>query len=143
SSSAASNAPVGSDLILVLRNVGSKGIGITNLSVDNFSLQDVKGTKAQLRLSSPTGEIEMGYGRPAIIHLVVLSDSNWLAHPQRHVFEGGVMHGADYTGGAVEPWTLNFKWKLEGWEGINLTITNITPSKAAASMGLTNAMGFH
>lgn len=103
-SRAASNAPAGSDLILVLRNTGAKWIDLDHVSVEDFRLQDAKGQEVKIYLwSSPRG---MAYGSATVIHL-----------------------GVDRAGDAPQPWTLHFRSKPKAFVPVELTIPGIKPHR--------------
>jgi hypothetical protein len=103
-SRAASNAPAGGDLYLILRNTGAKSINMEHVTVEDFSLQDSQGRHFKLYLwNSPR---TMGYGDSTVIHLVV-----------------------DRSADAVQPWTLRFKSKPEAHVPLALMISGIEPRK--------------
>jgi len=83
-SRAASNAPAGSDLVLILRNNGAKWIDLTDATVENFSLHDSIGKKIELHMRSQLRGI--GYGQSEVIHFDVRNPVD-----------------------APEPWTFSFE----------------------------------
>lgn len=106
SSRAASNAPPGADLILILRNTGAKFINLEHVTVREFVLRDAHGKDMKLYLRSrPIG---MPFGHTEVVHL-------WVDHPKN----------------AVEPWSLKFETFSAGMSGpLFLEISGIEPSKA-------------
>jgi len=98
-SNTAANRPIGSDLVLVLRNVGAKWMGLDRLTVDDFKLQDAHGHEIKVYpLPPPQG---IGYGDAEIIRLDIAK-----------------------AGDAPSPWTLKLK-KTETFLSIDLTIVDI------------------
>jgi hypothetical protein len=103
-SRAASNAPAGANLILMLRNTGAKSINMEQVTIEDFDLQDSQGKHLKLYLwNSPRS---MGYGSPTVVHLVV-----------------------DRSADAVQPWTLRFRSKPEAHVPFDLVISGIEPRK--------------
>ena len=96
------NTLPGTDLMLIIRNIGAKAIG-TDVSVKDVSLRDAKGQEAKIwRATSSLSGI--GFGQVAVIHVYV-------AKPE-----------------SPQPWTLRFKSK-ESMASVDLTITDIEPRK--------------
>ncbi len=101
-SRAASNAPAGSSLFLILRNTGAKSLNMENTTVDDFGLQDAQGKPLKLYLWSPPRT--MAYGDSTVVHLAV-----------------------DGAREAPQPWTLRFKTKPHAFVPFEITITGIEP----------------
>jgi hypothetical protein len=102
-SRSASNAPVGENLVLVLRNDGAKWINLEGATVKNFSLHDANGQEMKIYLrTAPRG---MAYGEPNVIQLLV-----------------------DKAAEAPQPWTLHFECK-DAFTVVDLKITDINPQK--------------
>lgn len=104
-SRAFSNAPVGGNLVLLLRNIGAKSINMNDVTVEDFRLQDSMGKdiKLYLRVTPQT----IGYGDVTVIYITV-----------------------EHYDNAAQPWTLTFKSKPKAFVPINLTITGIEPRNA-------------
>lgn len=100
-----SNAPAGSNLVLILRNTGAKSINMEHVTVEDFSLQDAQGKNIKLYLWCYPRT--MSYGDATVIHLVV-----------------------DHAADAAKPWTLSFESKLHAHVPIELAITGIEPRKS-------------
>ena len=106
-SNIASNVPSCHDLFLILRNTGAKSINMSDVTVDDFRLEDSQGKHIKLYLwSSPR---TMAVHDSTVIHLAV----------------------DDPT--AVQPWTLRFKTNPRAFEPINLTISGIGPLSSTPS----------
>jgi hypothetical protein len=103
-SGSTSNAPAGGDLVLTLRNVGAKAIGMDGVTVEDFSLRDAKGKEMKIYLW--TKPRNMAFGTATIIHLSVVR-----------------------PGDAPQPWTLHFKTKASEHVPVELTIDGIQPRK--------------
>lgn len=107
-SGAASNAPAGSNLILVLRNTGAKWIDFAAITADDFSLQNAKGQDMKFYLwTIPRGA---GYGDATVVHLVV-----------------------DHAGDTPRPWSLRLKSKPHAHVPFEIVITGIEPLEAQAA----------
>jgi len=99
----ASNRPPDADLILTLRNIGTKFIDVDGVTVTNFSLRDANKNEMKIYLGThPNG---MAYGEANVFHLRV--------------------YGAD----APQPWTLHFDSGPKAFVPIELTIADIKPRK--------------
>jgi len=110
-SRAASNAPPGGDLVLVMRNNGAKWIDLDHVTVEDFSLLDAQGKQMKLYLwSSPRG---MAYGDSDVFHLIV-------------------HHSTD----SPQPWILRFKSKPKAFVPVDLSITGIEPRKSGSTATL-------
>jgi hypothetical protein len=104
-SRAASNAPPGSDLILVLRNSGAKWIDFEGVTVENFSLRDADGKEIKIVLRSDVRGI--GYGQSEVVHLTTSKPAE-----------------------APEPWTLSLKTS-DAFVPLDLSISGIQFPKPA------------
>jgi len=62
------------DFLLVFRNISAKGIGLADVTVDNFRLQDSKGKYVTLALHSLPRSI--GYREATSLHLAVIDFTN-------------------------------------------------------------------
>ena len=102
------NAPPGEDLLLTLRNIGSKWIGTQEVSAEDFSLSDAQGQKVKIWRADASSS-GMGFGSVCFIHLVIANQK------------------------APQPWTLHFKSKPKNIVGVDLTITDIEPEKKSIS----------
>ena len=97
------NGRRGVDLVLMLRNIGAKWVGMTNVTNDDFHLSDAKGHQIKVYLgTAPKG---MGIGGATVIHLI-----------------------ADDTSEAPQPWTLDFDSK-DRFVPFHLSISEIALSK--------------
>jgi len=96
----ASNAPAGSDLILIVRNNGAKSITMEDVTAANFSLRDVHGKDAKLYLWSKPRT--MGYGDSTVIHLLV-----------------------DHAAVVAQPWHLRFKSRAGAFVPFDVLIPDI------------------
>jgi hypothetical protein len=92
------------DLVLTLRNDGSKALSFGDITVEDFSLRDAKGQEMTIYLrTSPQDGEGIAYGEATLIHLLV-----------------------QYAGKTPQPWTLHFKTKPgEHNYRLELTITGI------------------
>ena len=99
------NLPSGMDLILLLRNIGARNMNMNGVSDKSFSLKDSTGKSLIVLLNGLPQS--MGYTQPTVIHLTVASPP-----------------------GAPEPWTLRFKSQPDVMVPVDITISNIEPSKA-------------
>jgi hypothetical protein len=105
SSRSGSNAPVGGDLVLIIRNNGARWIDLQGVTVADFSLKDAQGNEIKLNLwTSPRG---MAYGDTDVIHVV-----------------------ASLSASPPQPWTFRFKSKPEAFVPLDLLITGIEPRTA-------------
>lgn len=115
-SRAGSNAPTGGNLVLILRNIGSKSINMEKVTVEDFSLEDSAGKKVKLYLWNQPRT--MGYRDSTLIHLI-----------------------ADHSKDAVQPWTLRFKSKPNTHVEFDLHIIGIEPRKALREAATPNPQG--
>jgi hypothetical protein len=60
SAAAATNAPAGNRLVLVLRNVGVKWVNFPDVASENFTLTDSRGKALKLELKDPPQPISLG-----------------------------------------------------------------------------------
>ena len=95
--------PAGSSLVLTLRNVASKWIGLRGVTVKNFSLRDANGKEMKIYLR--TAPQDMPNDEATVALLLV-----------------------DKPEAAPQPWTLHFETR-EPLTPIALTITGIKPPK--------------
>jgi hypothetical protein len=64
-----SNAPAGTTLVLVLRNVAAKWVNFPDITADDFTLKDSRGRNIKLSLQSPPQPI--GYGEATVLQIFV------------------------------------------------------------------------
>jgi hypothetical protein len=99
----ATNDPLGSSLVLTLRNIGAKSIDMDSVTAEDFSLRNARGEEMRIHLWTLRTR-SIGYGEDGIIHLSV-----------------------DHAGVEPQPWTLHFKSKPKAFVPMELTITGIEP----------------
>jgi len=99
---AASAAPAGHNLVLVLRNVGAKWVNFPEIASEDFTLKDSHGKPLKLELRSPPQPII--FGDATILQIFV---------PR--------------TAGDSGPWTLRFKSNLNSKVPFDLSISGIKP----------------
>ena len=99
---AASGAPPGINLVLVLRNVGAKWVNFPDIASDDFALKDSRGKALKLELRSPP--------QPIIIGDVTILQ----------IF---VPRTADDS----RPWTLRFKSNVNSKVPFDISISGIKP----------------
>src|SRR5437764_5983562 len=64
---AATNAPAGNNLVLVLRNVGAKWVNFPDIAAEDFTLKDSRGRAIKLELRGPPQPIS--YGDATVIQI--------------------------------------------------------------------------
>jgi hypothetical protein len=99
---AASNAPAGNNLVLLLRNVGAKWVNFPEITREDFVLKDSRGRVLQLELRSPPQPI--GLGVATVLQIFV---------PR--------------TTADSQPWTLRFKSNLNSKVPFDISISGIKP----------------
>ena len=99
---AASNAPAGNNLVLVLRNVGAKWVNFPEITAEDFTLKDSHGRTLKLELRTPPQP--MIFGDVTILHIFV-----------------------PMTAGDSRPWTLRFKSNLNSKVPFDISISGIKP----------------
>jgi hypothetical protein len=99
---AASDAPAGNNLVLVLRNVGAKWVNFPEITAEDFVLKDSHGKALKLELRNPPQPIILGDA--TILQLFVPS-----------------------TAGASRPWTLRFRSNLNAKVPFDISISGIKP----------------
>ena len=99
---AASDAPAGDNLVLVLRNVGAKWVNFPEIMSEDFTLKDSHGKALKLELRSPPQPII--FGDATILQVFV---------PR--------------TAGDSRPWTLRFKSNLNAKIPFDISISGIKP----------------
>lgn len=99
---AASAAPVGDNLVLVLRNVGAKWVNFPEITSEDFALKDSRGKGLKLELRNPPQPII--FGDATILQIFV---------PR--------------TPGDSRSWTLRFKSNLNSKVPFDISISAIKP----------------
>jgi len=99
---AASAAPAGDNLVLVLRNVVAKWVNFPEITSEDFALKDSRGKALKLELRNPPQPII--FGDATILQVFV---------PR--------------TAGDSKPWTLRFKSNLNSKVPFDLSISGIKP----------------
>ena len=99
---AASDAPAGNNLVLVLRNVGARWVNFPEIASEDFTLKDSHGKALKLELRSPPQPII--FGDATILQIFV---------PR--------------TAGDSGPWTLRFKSNVNSKVPFDLSISGIKP----------------
>ena len=99
---AASNAPAGNRLVLVLRNVSAGWVNFPDITAEDFALKDSRGRALKLELRTPPQPIALG-------EVTVL-----------HIF---VPRTADNS----RPWALRFKSNLNSKVPFDISISGIKP----------------
>ena len=99
---AASDAPSGNNLVLVLRNVGARWVNFPEIASEDFTLKDSHGKALKLELRSPPQPIILGDA--TILQIFV---------PR--------------TAGDSGPWTLRFKSNVNAKVPFDLSISGIKP----------------
>jgi hypothetical protein len=99
---AASNAPAGNNLVLVLRNVGAKWVNFPEITAEDFALKDSRGKALKLELRTPPQPII--FGDATILQIFV-----------------------PWTAGDSRPWTLRFKSNLNAKVPFDISISGIKP----------------
>ena len=99
---AASNAPAGNNLVLVLRNVGAKWVNFPEITAEDFTLKDSRGKALKLELRAPPQPIILGDA--TILQIFV---------PR--------------TASDSRPWTLRFKSNLNSKVPFDISISGIKP----------------
>jgi hypothetical protein len=95
--------PAGSDMVLVLRNIGAKNISMQNAAVTDFNLRDQQGKDIKIYLwGAPRG---IAYGEMTVAHVHV--DNPY----------------------ASQPWTMHYKSKPNAVVPFELTIDGIVTDK--------------
>ncbi len=102
-SRAASNAPPGGNLVLILRNSGAKFVNVDDLTAEDFDLRDANGEKMKTYLKvKPHG---IAYGEATLLNLTV-----------------------DHSKNAQTPWSLHFKSK-DTLASFEVSISDIIPHR--------------
>jgi hypothetical protein len=99
---AATNAPAGNNLILVLRNVGAKWVNFPDIAVEDFTLKDSRGRVIKLELRDRPQPIS--YGEATVIQIF-----------------------APKTAEDGRPWTLRFKSTSMAKIPFDISISGIKP----------------
>jgi hypothetical protein len=99
---AASDAPSGINLVLVLRNVGAKWVNFPEITSEDFALKDSRGRALKLELRSPPQPII--FGDATILQIFV---------PR--------------TPDESRPWTLRFKSNPNSKVPFDISISGIRP----------------
>ena len=99
---AATNAPAGNNLVLVLRNVGAKWVNFPDITAEDFALKDSRGKALKLELRAPPQPII--FGDATILQIFV---------PR--------------TAGDSKPWTLRFKSNVNSKIPFDISISGIKP----------------
>jgi hypothetical protein len=99
---AATNAPAGDNLVLVLRNVGAKWVNFPEITAEDFALKDSHAKALRLELRTPPQP--MIFGDVTILHIFV---------PR--------------TAGDSRLWTLRFKSNLNSKVPFDISISGIKP----------------
>ena len=99
---AASDAPAGYNLVLVLRNVGARWVNFPEIASEDFTLKDSHGKALKLELRSPPQPII--FGDATLLQIFV-----------------------PVTAGDSRPWTLRFKSNLNSKVPFDISISGIKP----------------
>jgi hypothetical protein len=99
---AATNAPAGNRLVLVLRNVGAKWVNFPDVASENFTLKDSRGRVMKLELRDPPQPIS--FGEATVLQVFV---------PK--------------TAEESKPWTLRFKSTSAAKVPFDVSISGIKP----------------
>jgi hypothetical protein len=97
---AATNAPAGNNLVLVLRNVGAKWVNFPDIAAEDFTLKDSRGRGIKLELRDRPQPIS--YGEATVIQIFVprIADDS-------------------------KPWTLRFKSTSTAKNPFDISISGI------------------
>src|ERR1043166_5654097 len=102
SAAAATNAPAGNRLVLVLRNGGAKWVNFPEVTSENFTLKDSRGRIMKLELRAPPQPISLG--EATVLQIFV---------PR--------------TAEDSKPWTLRFKSPSSAKIPFDISIAGIKP----------------